>query len=98
MAYSPVILDRAIDDIQKGIDYYDSIQVGLGDKFNKQISKFIDSLETNPHFRIRYDDIRCLPVKKYPYMLHYSIDEVTKTVFIHAVINTYLNPENHWVK
>jgi toxin ParE1/3/4 len=65
--FSVNIDPRAIQDIQKAIDYYDEQQIGLGRKFESSLNKYIASLEKNPFFSIRYDQVRCLPLKKFPY-------------------------------
>ena len=62
--------ERAISDLQSIIDYYNSKQQGLGEKFFRQIKHCLKLLEGNPYFRIRYDAVRCLPVRKFPYMIH----------------------------
>ena len=79
---------RAIQDIQEAIDYYDEQLVGLGEKFEAYLNKYMKSLSKNPFFQIRYDSIRCLPLKKYPYMIHFTVDEKLNAVYIHSVLNT----------
>jgi toxin ParE1/3/4 len=89
---------RAIQDIQEAIDYYDEQVLGLGEKFEAYLSKYIKSLTKNPLYQTRYDSIRCLPLKKYPFMIHFTVDEKLNAVYIHAVINTHKNPKEYWVK
>ncbi len=43
------------------------------------------------------DSFRCLPVRRFPFMIHFEIEEPTRTVTIFAVVNTYLNPEKNWL-
>ena len=97
MTFNIVIEPVALLDIQQAIDYYDDQQIGLGKKFEAAVNKHLVALEKNPFFQIRYDDIRCLPVKKYPYMIHFTIDEANKMVNIRAVFDTSLNP-NKWTQ
>lgn len=93
MAYNVVIEPVALQDIQQGIDYYDDQQIGLGEKFEVAVNKHLVSIEKNPFFQVRYDDVHCLPVKKYPYMIHFTINEADKTVTVRAVFHTSLDPE-----
>ena len=93
MAFTLVIDPRAILDVQKAIDYYDEQQAGLGEKFENALNKHLLILEKNPFFRIRYDDVRCLPVKKFPYMVHFTVNEDEQTVTIWAVFHTSLDPK-----
>ena len=93
MAYSIVIEPVALEDIQQGIDYYDEQQIGLGEKFEVAVNKHLTALEKNPFFQVRYDDVHCLPVKKYPYMIHFTINEADNTVTVRAVFHTSLDPK-----
>ncbi|PKP10466.1 MAG: hypothetical protein CVU09_07410 [Bacteroidetes bacterium HGW-Bacteroidetes-4] len=57
---------EALADIQKAIDYYDSKRIGLGEAFYNTIDEHIEFLRINHNaFAVKYDDIRCLPLKKY---------------------------------
>lgn len=93
MAYSVVIEPVALQDIQQGIDFYDEQQIGLGEKFEVAVNKHLTALEKNPFFQVRYDNVHCLPVKKYPYMIHFTINETDKIVAVRAVFHTSLDPE-----
>lgn len=92
MSYKLVIEPLAIEDIQQAIDYYDHQQIGLGEKFEQELDRQIRILSSTPHFQIRYDQVHCLPLKKYPFMIHYTIDELGKTVIIRAIFHTSQNP------
>lgn len=97
MIYSVVIDPRAIQEIQQTIDYYDEQQTGLGEKFEAALNQRLITLEKNPFFSIRYDAVHCLPVKKFPYMIHFSVDEKLQIVTVRAVLHTSLNPKK-WKK
>ena len=84
---------EAMEDIQQGIDYYNEQQKGLGKKFHTQIKNTFKELKTSPFFQIRYDDVRCLLVKKFPYLIHYVLDEKKKSVTIYRLRHTSMNPE-----
>jgi len=89
---------KAKSDIDKGFDYYNEQQKGLGKKFMSDVSAALTTLEKNPFFQVRYDDYRCLPLKKFPYMIHYIVDESVLRVIIYAVTHTSQNPETNWLK
>lgn len=93
MAYHVIIEPAALQDIQQGIDYYDDQQIGLGKKFESVVNKHMISIGKSPFFQIRYDDVHCLPVKKYPYMIHFTINKADKTITVRAVFHTSLDPE-----
>jgi hypothetical protein len=93
-----IITDKeAKKDIQEAINYYNKINPYLGKRFKMDFKKSFQSIQAAPSFQIRYKDIHCLPLEVYPFMIHYSIDEKINTVFIHAVISTYMNPTTKWL-
>ncbi|MEX0845329.1 MAG: hypothetical protein WD022_08600 [Balneolaceae bacterium] len=95
MAFTTVLDPRAMQDIQLAIDYYEEQQPGLGEQFEDILNEYLRKLEQNPFFQIRYDDIHCLPLQKYPYMIHFTINEQEQLITVRAVFNTFRNP-NIW--
>ena len=93
MSYSVKIEPIALQDVQQAVDYYDDKLAGLGEKFEAELNEHIIFLETNPHFQVRYKKVHCLPLRKYPYMIHYTIDEENKLVTVRGVFHTSRNPE-----
>lgn len=92
MAYLVIIDPRALRDVQEAIDYYEEQQPGLGEKFEQVLNRYFLKLEKSPVFQIRYDQVRCLPLKKYPYMIHFAVDEKNKSVTVYAVLHTARTP------
>jgi toxin ParE1/3/4 len=92
MIYKVVIEPRAILDLQEAIDYYDSKQSGLGEYFYQVVDKHIETLVKSPFFQIRYKDYYGFPIRKFPFIILYYIDEELKTINIISVFNTFLNP------
>jgi toxin ParE1/3/4 len=82
----------ALGDIQEGIDYYNNQQSGLGNRFEDELNSVFELFESNPFFAIRYDNVHCVPLKIFPFMIHYTILESASEVRIHAVIHTHKNP------
>jgi len=84
---------EALSDIQEIAEWYEAQKEGLGYKFRTTVIEQIDHLTSNPQiFAIRYKEIRCMLVKKFPYMVHFYINSQTFTVEILAVISTDRNP------
>jgi hypothetical protein len=96
--YTVFVEDRAANDIQNAIDYYDNQLVGLGYKFEKAVDNEFIALAKNPFYQIRYNDIRCKPIKKFLYLIHFQINESEKFVNVFAIINTNKDPDKNWVK
>jgi toxin ParE1/3/4 len=90
---------EALEDIQNAINYYNTCKQGLGKKFYITIDKQFSFLRTNfTLFAVRYDDIRCMKVKKIPYMIHYRILQNQQIVRITAVFCTFENPDKWGIK
>jgi hypothetical protein len=92
--YKVQIVQEALTDIEEISDWYNDLQTGLGKKFQHITIKQINSLNKNPQiFAIRYNEIRCMLVKKFPYMVHFFINDEAGTVEVLAVIGTARNPK-----
>ena len=92
MPFTIKIEPEAKHDIQEGIDWYNKQQPGLGREFHAAVKKHLKKLQTNPYFQIRYEEVQCLPLTTYPYMIHFTINEQQQKVIVHAVFNTLRNP------
>lgn len=91
MSYKIVIEPRAIADIQEAVEYYESKKEHLGVYFFQIIEEYIESISKNPFFQIRYKDYHGLPIKIFPYIILYYIDEKEKTVYVLSIFNTSQN-------
>lgn len=83
-------------DLQDAMDFLKSRRKGLDIKFLADYKSRLKTLKTNPFFEVRYDEIRCLPLEIFKYMIHFSVDDVNNIVLVNAVISTYLDPEESW--
>jgi hypothetical protein len=89
---------EAFDDIQKTVNYYNNKKSNLGKRFFTTVDKHFEFLKKNYlSFAVRYDSIRCMPVEKFPYMIHYRILEQQELVSAKAVFCTYEDSEK-WEK
>jgi hypothetical protein len=93
MPFTLKIEPEAEQDIQEGIDWYNNQLRGLGRKFHEEVKAHLKKLQTNPFYQIRYDEVHCLPLKKYPYMIHFTINEDQQLIIIHAFFNTFRDPK-----
>ena len=76
MAFRIKIEADTTRDIQSGIDWYNERQTNLGRKFHAAVKNAVAQLKVSPFYQIRCDEVRCLPLKKFPFMVHFTVDEV----------------------
>ncbi|WP_269233815.1 type II toxin-antitoxin system RelE/ParE family toxin [Flavobacterium flavigenum] len=94
MSYFLKIDNDAFNDILNTSEWYEAQLKGLGLRYKNQVKKQINSLKKNPHlFSIKYDEIRCRKIEKFPFLIHYKIDENLKLISVFAVFHTSRNPE-----
>jgi plasmid stabilization system protein ParE len=92
--YKVKIEPEALADIQEITDWYNEAQAGLGKRFQNTAIRQINSLNKDPQiYAIRYKEIRCVVIKKFPYMAHFFINDENNTVEVLAVISTDRNPK-----
>ncbi|MBP4138067.1 type II toxin-antitoxin system RelE/ParE family toxin [Flavobacterium geliluteum] len=94
MNYSIKIDIDAFNDIQNTSEWYEMQSKGLGLRYKNQTKKQINSLKKNPYlFSIKYDEIRCRKIEKFPFLIHYTIDDELKVVNVFAIFHTSRSPE-----
>ncbi len=93
MAFKIEVRPLALMDTYKIIDWYSERSKVLGNKFYKQLKKHYKSLEINPFFVVRYKNVRCLPMRGFPYMIHFIIDEIKYKIVIIGIISTSRDPQ-----
>ena len=92
--YKIRIDEDALQDIQNATIWYNKQLEGLGSKFQKQIKSQINALKKDATiYAIRYDNVRCMNIKKFPFMVHYSISTNLLLVEVFAITHTSRNPE-----
>lgn len=92
--YKVKIEPEALADIQEITDWYNEAEAGLGKRFQKATIKHINSLSKDPHiYAIRYKEIRCVIIKKFPYSVHFYINNENSTVEVLAAIHNGRNPK-----
>lgn len=85
---------QALTDIQDISLWYGIQNSGLGKRFKNTVVSQINKLSENPQlYAVRYKEIRCMLVNKFPYMVHFYINPNAYTVEVLAVISTARDPE-----
>lgn len=94
MSYKVIIIEEAKMDYRKSLFWYKDIHPKLAIRFNDSFKESMAILKKNPLlFQIKYDNIRILFFKTFPYAIHYSIYEnciIIKSIF-HTSRDSELN-------
>lgn len=90
--YAIEMLFWAEQDLNEIAIYYKNLSNELGDKFYSEARSAIESLKINPFYQIDSNNLRKIPLKKFPYKVLFRVDEERKIVYIEAIINDYLLP------
>ena len=95
MDFSFKFLPNAEENIEDATDYYAGISMKVLRNFNRQLDLSINRILINPYFHKRYKDVRAFPLKKFPYIIFYEVDEEEKMIYILSVFCTHQNPEKY---
>ncbi len=93
MKFEVLIEPRAIIDINTIAAYYEEQQINLGFRFTEELESVLSTLELNPYFQIRYTKYRFLPLKKFPFIIVFKVNEKVGIVSVYSVFHTSQNPK-----
>jgi plasmid stabilization system protein ParE len=96
MSYSIVNRPLVRADIINAIDYYKTINAELAGQFLFQLREAKEYIARSPFgFQIKYNGVRTLLLKQFPYHIHYLVDDTQKQIIILAIIHAYKNPTDY---
>ena len=94
MSFILEISRKAQKEIEQSVLWYNERQIGLGKKFYVQVQSTIESISNNPYsFAVRYQDIRTLKTKQFPYLVHYLIEKEENKIVVLSVLHSSRNPK-----
>ena len=94
MSYKIILDPFSKLDIDDNIDWYEQQQPGLGSRFYEHVKETFGWIQQNPFsFPVKYKKTRAVPVKTFPFTVHYIIDKKNKTVAILSVFKTPQDPD-----
>ena len=86
-----IITSKAIKDIEKTKNWHQKQQQDIGNKFTEYVFKCFNEIQKRPlGYPNKYRHTREMYVKKYPYLIIYSIEE--SVIFILRVFPCKTNP------
>jgi len=85
--FKVLILKEAQDDFAESRNWYRKIIPALAIRFTKDFKETIKSIQENPiKYQIRYDNNRVRLLRKFPYLIHYSVEN--DLILIKALFHT----------
>ena len=98
MTFFISIAGAAEDDIREAFLWYEDQKDNLGSLFENYVSKAVSSIQNNPlKTQIRYGHTRIFFMKKFPYGIHFRVNETKKSILIVAGFHTSKDSEN-WMQ
>lgn len=81
-------------DIKEARGWYNLQQKGLGKRLTVDLHNLLRSISNHPTvFSIRYKDYRLANLKKFPYVIHFTINEDRAVVYINAFVHASRHPD-----
>jgi toxin ParE1/3/4 len=97
MAFNLIVSPLAKRDLQDAYEWYEEQSEGLGERFLNNLDEAFDELLQNPFYAVQYDSTRCLPVRIFPYMIHFYVNGERDIIYIVAIFHTKMN-DTKWGK
>ena len=73
-------------DLEQALHYYNQFNLTVSKNFLLELEKASKALEINPFFEIKYKNVRTLKIKRFPYLIHFVIEEEKNQVVIIAIV------------
>lgn len=93
MAYKLLVSIRAQNEIEKILDFYNAKSIVAPNLFIENLDEAYKILVLNPHFEIKYKNVRSLKIKRFPISLYFTINEKRKIVKILSCFHNKQNPQ-----
>lgn len=92
--YTLKLLKRAENELLNSCDWYEEQKKGLARRFLKELDTRFKLITKNPKLYQTQGNgnIRCAPLKKFPFLIIYWHDESLKTVFVVSIFHTSREP------
>jgi len=90
MNYTILFKEEAELDLLNSIEWYESKQAGLGEQFLQEVNSNIQLIQKSPYlFQVKQRHKRFCPLKQFPFIIIYEIEE--STIIVYAIFHTNRN-------
>lgn len=82
--------------IENAVIYYKNIaSAKVAKSFIDDYKKTFKDIQKTKYFQFYFDEFRGKPMKKFPFIVFYTIDEGLKIIIIKAIFHTSQSPKNY---
>src|SRR5690625_2796043 len=94
MTYRVIISGYAKHNIKHGVAYHNNkVAAEAAAEFIQDYELALKKIKQSPHFQVYYKNFRELPLKRYPYIIFYRVDEKNKLILINGVFQANQNTD-----
>jgi hypothetical protein len=86
MSFEVEVISSANIDLENGVEYYLAINKALAIKFLAEFQEMLILLEESPFFQVKYDMVRTVQLRSFPYLIHFMVNEKESRVIILAIV------------
>ncbi|MBF9251942.1 type II toxin-antitoxin system RelE/ParE family toxin [Pontibacter sp. 172403-2] len=92
--FSIHLLERAEQEVTDAYTWYEARQPGLGERFLDMVDDYLVMIGSNPYqYPSRYNnELHVAPMKIFPYLVVYWVDEGQEIVFVASLFHTSRKP------
>ncbi len=96
MAYKIIVTPDAIQNIDDAVYFYKKeVSDRVAKSFIDEYKHTFKDIVKTPYFQVFFQDFRGKPMKNFPYIVFYTINESLKTIIIKAVFHTSQSPSKY---
>lgn len=97
MSFKLLINDEALLDIEDAFVWYQKIEPNLSEVFEKELYLSLEQILKYPYiFQLKYKNVKVIYLKKFPYGIHYVVNE--KTIIVIGVFHTSRSPKKWFLR
>jgi toxin ParE1/3/4 len=97
ITYTLNLTPAAVEDIQEGLDYYNTLATDLGFRFAAEVDNSLQAIAKMPvAYGYRYKNVRAKLTDRFPYLIFFTINDSSLSIDILRIFNTYQDP--FWLK
>jgi plasmid stabilization system protein ParE len=96
MSYTLVNRPSVKSDIIEVVNYNKQINPAIAKQFLYRLKEAKTYIQNAPlSFQVKYNQVRTLLLKQFPYHIHYLVDDTKQQIVILAVVHAYKNPKDY---